>query len=171
MNIPLNIDWQQILLHLFNFAILAVGLYLLLYKPVKNFMDKRSAYYTKLDEDAKSMQKNAEQSYAEYQEKLFTANQEIANKKKVAQVELEQLRKDKVAEAEQEAEQILTESRKRAEVEKQKLIADAQSELVAVAMLAAKKLAKANIPDDCNQTLLEDVINKVGENSGNEYSE
>ena len=26
MNIPLNIDWQQILLHLFNFTILAGGL-------------------------------------------------------------------------------------------------------------------------------------------------
>ena len=25
MNIPLNIDWQQILLHLFNFSILAGG--------------------------------------------------------------------------------------------------------------------------------------------------
>ena len=43
MNVPLNIDWQQILLHLFNFIILAGGLYLLLYKPVKNFMEKREA--------------------------------------------------------------------------------------------------------------------------------
>ena len=31
---PLNIDWQQILLHLLNFAILFAGLWLLLYKPV-----------------------------------------------------------------------------------------------------------------------------------------
>ena len=45
MNIPLNIDWQQILLHLLNFAILAGGLYLLLYKPVKAFMEQRQAYY------------------------------------------------------------------------------------------------------------------------------
>ena len=43
MSIPLNIDWQQILLHLFNFAILAGGLYLLLYKPVKRFMEQREA--------------------------------------------------------------------------------------------------------------------------------
>lgn len=41
MGVPLNIDWQQILLHLFNFLILAGGLYLLLYKPVKAFMEKR----------------------------------------------------------------------------------------------------------------------------------
>ena len=45
MNIPLNIDWQQILLHLLNFVILAGGLYLLLYKPVKTFMEKRQLYY------------------------------------------------------------------------------------------------------------------------------
>ena len=31
--IPLNIDWQQILLHLFNFTILFGALYILLYKP------------------------------------------------------------------------------------------------------------------------------------------
>ena len=32
MNIPLNIDWQQILLHVLNFVILFGGLYFLLYK-------------------------------------------------------------------------------------------------------------------------------------------
>ena len=38
MNVPLNINLQQILLHLFNFAILGFGLYFLLYKPVKDLM-------------------------------------------------------------------------------------------------------------------------------------
>ena len=52
MNIPLNIDWQQILLHLLNFVILAGGLYLLLYKPVKAFMEKRQQYYQ--EQDAKA---------------------------------------------------------------------------------------------------------------------
>ena len=43
MNIPLNIDFQQILLHLLNFAILGGGLYLLLYKPVKQATVQTSA--------------------------------------------------------------------------------------------------------------------------------
>ena len=34
MNIPLNIDWQQILLHFFNFSILVGGLYLLWRKVI-----------------------------------------------------------------------------------------------------------------------------------------
>lgn len=38
MGVPLNIDWQQILLHVFNLIILTGGLYFLLYQPVTAFM-------------------------------------------------------------------------------------------------------------------------------------
>ena len=40
--VPLNVDWQQILLHLLNFTILFGALYILLYKPVKDFMKGRA---------------------------------------------------------------------------------------------------------------------------------
>ena len=43
MNLPLNIDLQQIFLHMLNFVILAGGLYFILYSPVKKFMDQRAA--------------------------------------------------------------------------------------------------------------------------------
>lgn len=55
--VPLNIDWQQILLHLLNFVILFAGLYLLLYKPVKAFMQKRREHYEKMDKDAEETSK------------------------------------------------------------------------------------------------------------------
>ena len=45
MNIPLNIDFLQILLHLFNFVLLAGGLTFLLYKPVNNFLEKRKEHF------------------------------------------------------------------------------------------------------------------------------
>lgn len=38
---PLNIDFQQILLHMLNFVILFAGLGLLLYTPVRRFLNKR----------------------------------------------------------------------------------------------------------------------------------
>ena len=46
MSLPLNIDFQQILLHMLNIVLLFGGLYLLLYKPVKKFMDERAAKAT-----------------------------------------------------------------------------------------------------------------------------
>ena len=70
MNIPLNIDWQQILLHLFNFSILAGGLYLLLYRPVKDFMRKREEYYQSMDEQARQDRASAQALQQEYQARL-----------------------------------------------------------------------------------------------------
>ena len=71
MNIPLNIDWQQILLHFFNFSILVGGLYLLLFKPVKDFMAKREQHYQAIDDDAAAKQREAE-------EKVRSADERVA---------------------------------------------------------------------------------------------
>lgn len=60
MNIPLNIDWQQILLHFFNFSILVGGLYLLLFKPVKSFMEKREKHYADMEAAAVAREKDTE---------------------------------------------------------------------------------------------------------------
>ena len=53
MSVPLNINLQQILLHLLNFVILFAVLYFFLYDPVKKFMDNRIQYYQDIDEQAK----------------------------------------------------------------------------------------------------------------------
>ena len=76
MSIPLNIDWQQILLHLFNFAILAGGLYLLLYRPVKQFMEQREAYYQDLHQEAEQAKEQADRLKADYQAKLSAGGEE-----------------------------------------------------------------------------------------------
>ena len=85
MNIPLNIDWQQILLHLMNFVILAGGLYFLLYKPVKAFMDKRAAYYQEQADQAAQTTQAAQQLKADYEARLSAADDEIREEKKQAQ--------------------------------------------------------------------------------------
>ena len=84
MNIPLNIDWQQILLHLLNFSILAGGLYFLLYRPVKDFMAKREAYYAGQAAQAEKTAREAEELRREYEDKLAQAEKEIAREREAA---------------------------------------------------------------------------------------
>ncbi len=79
---PLNIDWQQILLHLLNFVILFAILYFLLYNPVRNFMQKRMEYYKNLDEEAKNNLAYAKKQKQIYEEKLNDIEKEISNNKK-----------------------------------------------------------------------------------------
>ena len=93
---PLNIDFQQILLHMFNVVLLFGILYLLLYKPVKDFMDKRVKEYADMDAEAKEALGKAKQEQETYEQKLQSVYKEIA-----------QLRETAVKERETEVAQIL----------------------------------------------------------------
>lgn len=153
MSIPLNIDWQQILLHLFNFAILAGGLYLLLYRPVKKFMEQRQAHYESMHQQAQQDREQAEKLKAEYEDKLSQVETAITQRKAEAEQELSQLRSQRVAEAKQEAEAILAKARESAKREQEELVSSASKELVDMAVTAAEKIALGADGDPYEQFL------------------
>ena len=125
MNIPLNIDWQQILLHVLNFVILFGGLYFLLYKPVKNFMAKREAHYAEMAQKAQSELDSAEKIKADYQEQLKSVERSV---------------QPQLSDAHAQADKIVADAQKDAARVHDKMIADAQKELTELAMEATKKL-------------------------------
>ena len=137
---PLNIDWQQIIFHLFNFIILFAILYFLLYKPVKNFMDKRTEYYKDLDNEAKDNLAAAQKAKEEYQEKLAAADEEIASEKAKAKRELEDASAARIKRAKDEAAKIVSDARKNIESDRAKMLKEAQSEITAMVSDAAEKL-------------------------------
>ncbi|MCI8909446.1 MAG: ATP synthase F0 subunit B [Oscillibacter sp.] len=141
MNIPLNIDWQQILLHWMNFTILAGGLYFLLYKPVKRFMAKREAYYRDLDDQAAKKLQEAEQIKAEYQAKLDAAGEEIRQSRAKAQSALQVSTEEQLERAKTQAQQILSHARAEAEHDREEILRASQRELRKLAAEAAKKIA------------------------------
>lgn len=140
MNIPLNIDWQQILLHLLNFTILGGGLYLLLYKPVKGFMDQRTAHYQELDDQAADKVRQAEELKAEYETKLENAQEEIRAQRVEAQNAAQLAVQQQLDQAQAQADQIVAAARKAAERSHAKALEDAQEELKDLALAAAEKL-------------------------------
>ena len=131
-NIPLNIDWQQILLHFFNFSILVGGLYLLLFKPVKDFMDKRVKHYADMESAAQEREKH-------------TADLEAAMKQREAafDAELEEKRAAAAKEAEAFAQQQRAAARENAENDRKKIVAEANREAVSIAEDAMEKLLAA----------------------------
>lgn len=153
MSIPLNIDWQQILLHLFNFAILSGGLYLLLYRPVKQFMDQRQAYYQNLHEEAEQVKEQADQMKADYQAKMAQVDDDMAQRRADMEKELNALRAQQVAAAKQEAEEILSKAQESARREKAEMISKASKELMDMAVTAAEKIVLGSDGDPYEQFL------------------
>lgn len=137
---PLNIDFQQILLHLFNFVLLFAILYLLLYKPVKDFMDKRTELYRKMDEEARSNLAAAEQTRSDYEQKLACVEDELAARRKLAADEAEETRRAAVKKAEDEAAGVLADARKNLEREHARMLKEAQGEIMDLVSAAAEKL-------------------------------
>lgn len=137
---PLNINLQQILLHLFNFVILFAILYFLLYKPVKQFMDKRTEYYKKMDDDAKANLESSEKAKNEYISKLSAVEDEISAEREQRRRETEAVAAAKIKKAEEEAADILTEARRNAEQERVKILREAQNEVTDMVASAAEKL-------------------------------
>jgi F-type H+-transporting ATPase subunit b len=130
MNLPLNIDWQQIFLHVFNFVILAGGLYLLIYEPVKDFMDKRANHYSSLEKEA--------------EDKLGHAK------------ELEQEYADKINDAKAKASSLIAKAEEDARAESKVIIADAQKQkdnIIAQAHIDADR-----IREQAAQKVKEDIV-------------
>ena len=136
MNIPLNVDWQQILLHWMNFVILTGGLYFLLYKPVKQFMEKREAHYRELDDQAAGKLREAEELKAAYQAKLDGAEEEIHQARVKAQAAVQQSVEEQMA----QARQIIAKAKEEAASSREHIIRDSQRELRELTVAAVKKL-------------------------------
>ena len=137
---PLNIDWQQILLHWMNLAILTGGLYFLLYKPVKKFMDERAAHYSAVEQQAEGKMHEAQQLLQQYQQKLDGAEEEAREIRAKAQQSAQEAAEAQRAEAEAEAKMIIAHAMVEAENSRERARLEAQQELRELAAAAAQKL-------------------------------
>ena len=145
---PLNIDLQQILLHWMNLVILVGGLYFILFKPVKAFMEKREAYFREKDEQAEAKLADARRIQAEYQAKLDAADAEIRQARSKAQQASQQAVEEQLAQAKAQAQQLLVHARTEAEHDREQILRSSQRELRKLATEATKKLAMEKDPFD-----------------------
>ena len=161
---PLNIDFQQIFLHLFNFVVLFAILYFLLYKPVKNFMDQRVAYYKDLDEQAKKNLADAEQAKAEVEQRLAGGDQELMERRLKIRAEIDAAVEARLQRAEDEADRIIADARENITHERSNMIKKANKEITSMVITAAEKLVRQATTSEAFDEFLETA--KRGE--GNE---
>lgn len=141
---PLNINFQQIFLHLLNFTILFAAMYFLLYKPVKAFMDKRAEYYAGLDKQAQDKLEEAERIRQDYQRKLESADEEIQAKTNQAQHMAMESAEQQLKKAQAEAAHVIAKASAEAKAEKERIIDEARSEVEEMIATVAEKLILAN---------------------------
>ncbi len=156
--VPLNIDWQQILLHLLNFLILAVGLTLLVYRPVKKFLEKRKKHFEDREKDADEKKRTAENMKSEYEEKLGNVDGEIEKKRLDARREAEESARITTERADEKAAAILSHARSSASAQKRKLLDEAGQDITDMVVSATEKLLGASQSTETDTALYDKFV-------------
>ena len=157
-SVPLNIDWQQILLHLLNFVILAVGLTLLIYRPVKKFLDKRKKSFEDREKNISESKREAEDMKTEYEKKLGDADLEIQLRSAAAKNKAEEDARRTVYKADAEASAILGRARSGAEAQKRKLLRSAGRDITDMVVGATEKLLAASQSEKTDLALYDKFV-------------
>ena len=170
MNIPLNIDFLQILLHMLNFVILAGGLTFLLFKPVNNFLESRKAYYADMEKKNSEAAEENQRLRMEYEQKLHDADGEIAQMKKAAEKEWSENTAQYIKEARTKAAAIIAAAEEEAEARKEHILDSAQTEIGELVVSATQKLLSDTVTPERNIELYDEFIRIAGDKVSGERS-
>ena len=162
---PLNIDIVQILLHMLNFVILAGGLTLLLFKPVKKFMEERKKYFEDKEKEIADGVANNAKLKEEYENKIATVNAEIDEMKLNAKNETAQTAKEYLNSAQEKAAAIISEAEAEAEDRKEHILDSAQTEIGELVVEATQKLLETNANSDRTHELYDEFIKSMVRNA------
>ncbi|WP_010302431.1 F0F1 ATP synthase subunit B [Kurthia senegalensis] len=158
-----GVNWGDIIYMLVVFIVLMAILKKVAWGPLMGIMQKREEQVANdLDEAAKNRQES--QQLLEQQRSLLSKAQGeaqgiVENAKKQAEMQKEEI----VSAAKNEAARLQESAKRDIEAEKEKAIAAVRGEVVSLSVLAASKVLAKEVSEEDNRSLIEETIAKAGE--------
>ena len=144
-----------------NFSVLAIGLFLLLRKPVSQALDARIKGIKDQLSELEAKKKDAEQELAKYNERLSLLEQEAD---KLVEEYIRQGNEAKariIKEAKQAAEKLEEQARRNIEHEFKQAKIKLQQDIIEKALVKAETLITDNISDQDQDKLVDEYLEKV----------
>lgn len=146
------------------FALFLVASYFL-FNPVRDMMKKRTDKIKGELDDAAKNQADAADLKEEYESKLKDIDKEAEKILSDARKRALENENKIVADAKEEAAAIIERARTEAELEKQKAADDMKREMVVLASMMAGKVVKASIDTTVQESLINDTLKEIGEST------
>jgi F-type H+-transporting ATPase subunit b len=158
-----EVDFAQMIFAISNFIILMIAMYFLMYKPLKQTMDKRQDKIKGDIETAEQLKADADQMKVEITAELAksreTAQEIIARAEKTAEVQKDEI----VLAAKAEAQKMIDKAHAEIKEEKEKVLGEIRDEAATLAMMAATKLIERSLDDADHKQLVDKYIEEAGE--------
>ena len=137
----------------------------LLFNPIRDILQKRQdKIKTELETAASDMEK-AKELKAEYEDKLKAIEKEadtiLSEARKKALANENKI----IAEAKEEAASIIERARVEAELEKQKVADEVKKEMVSIASIMAGKVVSAKVDVTVQDSLVEETLKEIGDST------
>lgn len=146
------------------FVLFLVASYFL-FNPVREMLAKRQAKIKDELDSAASDKEEASKLREQYEAKLKDINKEAEEILSDARKRALENENKIVAEAKEEAARIVERARVEAELEKQKAADDVKREMVVIASMMAGKVVKASIDTTIQESLINETLKEIGEST------
>lgn len=136
-----------------------------LFNPARKLLQDRKDGIARDIADAKKDKEEAEKLRLEYEAKLKDINKE--RDAILAEARQKALKNETkiISDAKEEAAAIITRASEEAELEKKKVADEVKQEMISVAAVMASKVVAANIDTTIQNTLVEQTLKEMGENT------
>ncbi len=155
---PLGIDFIEILLHVFNFIILLLGIRFLLYKPIKKFMTQRESEYRSAEEEKKAMKAQTKLKNEEAERSIKDARQKAVQIAEEASQAAEIQKEEIIKAAKQQAAEIIESAKLSTEKEQAVARKELQYSISELAVEIASRILEREIKPEDNDTIINTLI-------------
>ncbi len=155
------IDPQLLLSQTVNFLILVFLLQRFLYKPVRKFLDDRTAIIENQLKSAKDQQEAAENMRLDFEAKLVEGKTQAKEYLEQAMRRSEQMHEELVEKAKQEAATIQKRSLEELAREKEKVRYELKEDVIQLSFAIASKIMKESLDQQKHQDLIKEAIAKI----------
>lgn len=157
-----SIDPGTIVFTLINTLIIFIIFRVFLYKPVCNILDKRKEMAAAEISEAQKAKEAAEKAEQEYTARLADAKNEAAEIVKQATLRAQKREEEIVTEATQKAADIRAKAEENIEREKQRAVNEIKDEISEIVVMAAGKVVEKEISAKDNEEIISKFLNEVG---------
>ncbi|MEA5059680.1 MAG: F0F1 ATP synthase subunit B [Candidatus Pelethousia sp.] len=161
----MQLNVSDIILHLVNIVVLYLLLRLLIYKPVRKFMDNRAARVQAQMDEATRINEEAHQKQAEYEQRLAAMEEEASNKMQEANRAASEAAAAITAQAQEEAKTILEQAQTEADQQRETIQRQVRPQIVDISVDIAEKLLGREVSREDNRALIDSFFQsqeKVG---------
>lgn len=161
LTLDINLLWTVI-----NVIVLFLLLRKFLYKPVMNIIEQRQKQADAMLADAQAAKEKAQAALDDAQQQLRHVDEEAAHRREISEQQAAKEKEQLISAAHRQADAIVAEGRASAEAETARRLRQSDAELAGLARSMCEKLLERSITQEDSDRLLNDLLEKAGDDDG-----